>query len=153
MPPPAPPPAVVSRKQDFIQAQTRLLEQPLEPSDAWRTVNQDAEGRLPDPVVRAVMLRLNHKLRQHELRVHARQASQHVAEQINTLYWNAAEAVAERDGGSEDVPEALSAYSDLSRTPSTQHESTVDRKNADPWSQRIIKLSPDCLRRGNRSGT
>ncbi|KAM7203691.1 Kinetochore complex Fta4 of Sim4 subunit, or CENP-50 domain containing protein [Rhypophila sp. PSN 637] len=105
-PPPTaapPPPTVVSIKQDWLATQTRLLSQDLEPSRAWRTANDDEKGNtndngipisLPDKAVDDAIWALNHRLQQHAKRVYSRQATRHIAEQIDQLYWDASNRAA-----------------------------------------------------------
>ncbi|KAK4217167.1 kinetochore complex Fta4 of Sim4 subunit, or CENP-50-domain-containing protein [Rhypophila decipiens] len=105
-PPPTaapPPPTVVSIKQDWLATQTRLLSQDLEPSRAWRAANDDEKGNtndngapigLPDKAVDDAIWALNHRLQQHAKRVYSRQATRHIAEQIDQLYWDASNRAA-----------------------------------------------------------
>lgn len=94
----ATPPTVVSLKQSFLTGQTRLLSQPLTPTRAWRTSNSDDPSvALPEKAIDDALFKLNHHLQQHARRVYAPQATRHVAEQIDQLYWNAAEAATQGD--------------------------------------------------------
>lgn len=94
-------PTILTLKQNFLAAQTRLLSQPLQPSRAWQRGNENAIGggdddeddgtrtrdqRLPERAVDDALFRLNHTLQQHARRVYAPQATRHVAEQIEGLY-------------------------------------------------------------------
>ena len=91
---PEPPPTVLSLKQDFITAQVRVLSAPLRPSRAWRRANHDSAasgGRLSDAVVDEALVHANNTLKQHNQRAYAPQATRHVAEQIDALYYNAGE--------------------------------------------------------------
>ncbi|KAK4241324.1 kinetochore Sim4 complex subunit Fta4 [Achaetomium macrosporum] len=102
------PPTIVSLKQSFLTSQTRLLSQPLAPTRAWRKSNnetsqgsdeQQQQGiALSEKAVDDALFKLNHRLQQHARRVYAPQATRHVAEQIDQLYWNAAEARTGRGG-------------------------------------------------------
>ena len=97
------PPTVIAIKQNFLTSQTRLLSQPLAPTRAWRTANTSAEeGSLPEKAIDDALFKLNHQITQHSKRVFAPQATRHVAEQIDNLYWNSAVAVT---GESEDGDE------------------------------------------------
>lgn len=110
------PPTVVSLKQDFLSAQTRLLSQPLAPSRAWRAANDNHEESLPEKAIDDALFKLNQRLQQHSRRVYAPQSTRHVAEQIDQLYWNAAVAASEGgDNGDEDgLPsEGLTIGADL----------------------------------------
>lgn len=84
-------PTILSIKQEFLDAQTRLISQPLQPSRAWRRGNEAAaddenDRRLTERAVDDALFRLNHTLQQHARRVYAPQATRHVAEQIEELY-------------------------------------------------------------------
>ncbi|KAK3327774.1 kinetochore complex Fta4 of Sim4 subunit, or CENP-50-domain-containing protein [Cercophora scortea] len=120
MAPPKPaPPTVISLKQDFLTTQTRLLSQPLSaPTRAWRATNEsDAAASLPEKAVDDALFRLNHRLQQHARRAYAPQATRHVAEQIDKLYWNAAGGGGEvhdgDEGGDDGVAEGLNFGADL----------------------------------------
>lgn len=76
------PPTIISLKTNFLSAQTRALSNPLHPSRAWQTTNEE----LPDKAVNDVMAKLNNRVLQHCKRVYAPQATRHVAEQIEALY-------------------------------------------------------------------
>jgi hypothetical protein len=135
------PPTVVSLKQSFLAAQTRLLSQPLTPTRAWRSNNSnhdssDGDSALPEKAVDDALFKLNHRLQQHARRVYAPPATRHVAEQIDQLYWNAAEAATQRgrdrdpDEEGESV-EALNLGADLGMYHTTS--SLVSHgTNADP---------------------
>ena len=94
--PPKPPQTVLAQKSNFLIQQTRLLSQPIAPSRAWRMANDEADDRLAEKAVDDALFRLNHLLQQHSRRVHAPQATRHVAEQIDRLYWDDAERSIER---------------------------------------------------------
>ncbi len=91
------PPTVLALKTSFLSAQTRLLAQPLAPSRSWRSANAEAEDGISEKALDDALFRLNHLLQQHSRRVHAPQATRHVAEQIDRLYWDAAERSVEQD--------------------------------------------------------
>ncbi|KAF3065206.1 putative kinetochore protein [Daldinia childiae] len=96
------PPTILAHKSSFLTAQTLHLSQSLAPSNTWRTSNQrvpENGGSLSDRVVDEVLYRTNHILQQHARRVYAPQASRHVAEQIETLYLEAAERAVRGEGG------------------------------------------------------
>ena len=118
------PPTVVSLKQTFLTTQTRQLSQPLAPTRAWHSTNPNntnnttAEDQpLPEKALADALFKLNHRLRQHVRRVYAPQATRHVAEQIDQLYWNAAEAATSHDhddnNSDTDAAEALTLGADL----------------------------------------
>jgi hypothetical protein len=101
------PPTVLSVKQSFLTTQTRLLSQPLAPSRTWRSNNNsnDNENAIPEKALDDALFKLNHRLQQHSRRVYAPQATRHVAEQIDQLYWNAAEAATSARRDDEEVEE------------------------------------------------
>ncbi|KAI8964308.1 kinetochore Sim4 complex subunit Fta4 [Daldinia sp. FL1419] len=101
------PPTILAHKSSFLTAQTLQLSQSLAPSNTWRASNQripDGDG-LSDRVVDEALYRANHVLQQHARRVYAPQSSRHVAEQIETLYLEAAERAVRGEGGREDDEE------------------------------------------------
>jgi hypothetical protein len=91
------PPTVLTLKTSFLSAQTRLLAQPITPSRTWRNANDEANDSLSEKAVDDALFRLNQLLQQHSRRVHAPQATRHIAEQIDRLYWDAAEKYLEQD--------------------------------------------------------
>ncbi|KAI1800022.1 kinetochore Sim4 complex subunit Fta4 [Daldinia bambusicola] len=95
------PPTILAHKSSFLTAQTLHLSQSLAPSSTWRASNQRIPdgGGLSDRVVDEALYRANHILQQHARRVYAPQASRHVAEQIETLYLEAAERAVRGEGG------------------------------------------------------
>ncbi|KAL2166736.1 hypothetical protein VTG60DRAFT_2253 [Thermothelomyces hinnuleus] len=101
------PPTVLSLKQSFLTTQTRLLSQPLAPTRAWLSSNSnndnnnndDDEPPLPEKAIDDALFKLNHRLQQHARRVYPPQATRHVAEQIDQLYWNAAAQATDGAGG------------------------------------------------------
>ncbi|KAL2133745.1 hypothetical protein VTI74DRAFT_1825 [Chaetomium olivicolor] len=110
------PPTILSLKQSFLTTQTRLLSQPLTPSRGWRTHNAgpDNEASLPEKAIDDALFKLNHRLQQHFRRVYAPQATRHVAEQIDKLYWNAATQAEEGEGDEGEAgEEGLRAGADL----------------------------------------
>lgn len=108
------PPTIVSLKQQWLSTQTRLLSTDLAPSKSWRAANDDDkenrtdEGRpvgLPDKAVDDAIWALNHSVQQHAKRVYSRQATRHVAEQIDQLYWDASNRAVDRANGEGDENE------------------------------------------------
>lgn len=87
------PPTILSLKHNFLTTQTRLLSAPLGPSRSFISSSPEEEERLPPRAVDDALLKLNHLLTQHSRRVYAAQATRHVAEQIDQLYWDHALAV------------------------------------------------------------
>jgi hypothetical protein len=119
MAPTSAPPTVVSLKQDFLSAQTRQLSQPLSPSRAWLAANdEDNEQGIPDKAIEDALFKLNQQLQQHSRRVYAPQATRHVAEQIDQLYWNSALAANDDDSNNQDglaTLEGLTIGADLGK--------------------------------------
>ncbi|KAI1284216.1 kinetochore Sim4 complex subunit Fta4 [Xylaria sp. FL0933] len=87
------PPTIIAHKSAFLATQTLHLSQTLAPSTSWRASNERAEdgGGLSARAVDDALYRLNHTLTQHARRVYAPQASRHVAEQIEGLFYEEAE--------------------------------------------------------------
>ncbi|EAQ92441.1 hypothetical protein CHGG_00676 [Chaetomium globosum CBS 148.51] len=107
-------PTVLTLKQTFLTTQTRLLSQPLTPTRDWHNTNTANTNNtnhppeetnedpattapLPPKAIDDALYKLNHRLQQHARRAYAPQATRHVAEQIEQLYLNAAEAAAAAD--------------------------------------------------------
>ncbi|KAM7191455.1 Kinetochore complex Fta4 of Sim4 subunit, or CENP-50 domain containing protein [Naviculisporaceae sp. PSN 640] len=108
------PPTIVSLKQQWLSTQTRLLSTDLAPSKNWRAANEEdrnnrsEEGRplgLPDKAVDDAIWAVNHRVQQHAKRVYSRQATRHVAEQIDQLYWDASNRAFDRANGEGDENE------------------------------------------------
>ena len=82
-------PTVLSLKLSFVSSQVRLLSEAVNPSPGWRQPRTEVEeSGLPEVTVDEALFRLNHLLQQHWQRVYAPQATYHVADQIDCLYWN-----------------------------------------------------------------
>lgn len=97
-------PTILTLKQNFLTAQTRLLSQPLQPTREWRRANEAADDdendrRVPERAVDDALVRLNHTLQQYAKRAYAPQATRHVAEQIENLYL----AFGDRHAGAQDT--------------------------------------------------
>ncbi|KAI1428676.1 kinetochore Sim4 complex subunit Fta4 [Xylaria sp. FL1777] len=85
------PPTIIAHKSAFLATQTLHLSQALVPSATWRASNERAEDGLSARAVDDAIYRLNHTLSQHARRVYAPQASRHLAEQIEALFYEEAE--------------------------------------------------------------
>lgn len=98
------PPTILSLKQDFLTAQTRLLSQPLQPTRAWRNSNQaeEAAHKLSEKAIDDALFRLNHTLQQHNRRAYPPQSTRLIAEQIDTLYLTVGENRGRHDDDDED---------------------------------------------------
>lgn len=103
-------PSILTLKQNFLTAQTRLLSQPLQPSRAWRRSNEAADHdendrRLSEKAVDDALFRLNQTLQQHSKRVYPPQATRHIVEQIDQLYLATGEQHTDGDGEDDDEEE------------------------------------------------
>ncbi|KAJ4407299.1 hypothetical protein N0V82_009937 [Gnomoniopsis sp. IMI 355080] len=103
-------PSILTLKQNFLTAQTRLLSQPLQPSRAWRRSNEAADNdennqRLSEKAVDDALFRLNQTLHQHAKRVYPPQATRHIVEQIDQLYLATGDRLADGDGNVDDEEE------------------------------------------------
>jgi len=96
---------VVSEKTKFLRRQTRILSENVLPSP--RSIETAAKAGIPDTVIRDVTLKskcnsggscfilmlmeiVNHGLRRHSKFVYSDMSIRHVADQIDTLYWESA---------------------------------------------------------------
>ncbi|KAF1815618.1 hypothetical protein P152DRAFT_455335 [Eremomyces bilateralis CBS 781.70] len=105
---------VVSVKSSFLRSQTRLLTQPVQPSSRWAERNSKQENNLPDETVRDVLREVNRILRRHNKSVYSSLSIQHVAEQIDKLYWNAGGVdLYSSNPGSEDTSALLRVHDDF----------------------------------------
>ncbi|KAJ6443521.1 kinetochore protein fta4 [Purpureocillium lavendulum] len=109
-------PTVPSLKQSFLAAQTTLLAQPLAPSAAWRSANDDAsadvdKAPIPARALDDALVALNATLQQHARRVYPPQASRNVAAQIAAAYDRDAERRVSADAAND--AEALGRELDL----------------------------------------
>ncbi|KAK0635469.1 kinetochore Sim4 complex subunit Fta4 [Bombardia bombarda] len=171
----APPPTVVTLKQNFLSTQTRLLSQPLKPTPAWRAANEQHQHEqddtsnspgqpLPEKAIDDALFRLNHRLQQHARRVYPPQATRHVAEQIEVLYLNAAAAAtttknANGDDGDDsamaETAESLNIGADLadqtliaSLPPTWESESEREASAHPPEARRYAELVAQLQQRG-----
>ncbi|KAK1754676.1 putative kinetochore protein, partial [Echria macrotheca] len=131
------PPTIISLKHAFLTAQTLTLAQPLSPSRAWQKTNDAADNGLPEKAVADALVRLNHVLSQHCKRAYAPQATRHVAEQVDGLYWQAlvrADQDEDEDGEGVDVGVDLADPQTISTLPPTFFPPQEDSE-ADPQSQ------------------
>ncbi|EAA32381.1 hypothetical protein GE21DRAFT_7430 [Neurospora crassa] len=92
-----PPPTILSLKSDFLNTQTRTLSQPLAPTRTFTSQNDDTSSShsqsqqqhqsIPQKPLSEALQKLNHRLTQHNRRAYPPQATRHVAEQIDKLYF------------------------------------------------------------------
>ncbi|KAH8698438.1 kinetochore complex Fta4 of Sim4 subunit, or CENP-50-domain-containing protein [Talaromyces proteolyticus] len=83
-------------KASFIRNQVRILSASLSPQEGWRDYAPETEDNLSEKVVEEALLKFNAILKQHNRVVYSNQAIQHIARQIENLYWESVkrEAVA-----------------------------------------------------------
>ncbi|EXJ89273.1 hypothetical protein A1O3_02339 [Capronia epimyces CBS 606.96] len=98
--------SITAVKAAFIRAQVRQLSAPLEASTTWRDLAPRAEvdGRLSDRAIQDVVAKVNDKIKQHNRMVFSQQSQRHVAEQIETLYWNRISTESQTDAADEPGP-------------------------------------------------
>ncbi|KAL1887069.1 hypothetical protein Cpir12675_006715 [Ceratocystis pirilliformis] len=110
------PPTILALKQAFITTQTGLLASDLVPSPAWFEAQATVDDPLPARAVDDALFRLSHALTQHSRRVHAPQATRHVAEQLDRLYWQATERGADVNTVDGDMSNGVGRHVDISMT-------------------------------------
>ncbi|CAG8949278.1 hypothetical protein HYFRA_00004903 [Hymenoscyphus fraxineus] len=91
MPPQPPPPSIPHLKTTFLRTQITTLSTPLRPSSTFLTNNTTKDTPLPQRAIDDAVQKLNILLRKHNKLAYGPQATRHVAEQIDRLYWAAAE--------------------------------------------------------------
>ncbi|KAI9742213.1 MAG: hypothetical protein M1818_004113 [Claussenomyces sp. TS43310] len=91
--PPAPPPTIIDLKYAFLRAQVQALSQPVIIPPSYRNeranASEDGAHQLRQKSIDEAMNRLNGMIRQHSKQVYPEMAQRHVAEQIDSLYWEA----------------------------------------------------------------
>ncbi|KAL2887903.1 Kinetochore protein fta4 [Ceratocystis lukuohia] len=107
------PPTILALKQAFITTQTGLLANDLVPSPAWLEAQATVDDPLPARAVDDALFRLSHTLTQHSRRVHAPQATRHVAEQLDRLYWQATERGADVNTADGDMSNGVGRHVDI----------------------------------------
>ncbi|KAF2758423.1 hypothetical protein EJ05DRAFT_510352 [Pseudovirgaria hyperparasitica] len=108
-------------KSSFLNAQARILSQPLEPEK----IRRHSGDTIPDSVIQDVTREVNRELRRHSKSAYSSLAIRAVAEQIDNLYWRSAEPDAhddELDEGPDGIrvlgtDDDLSWQSNISRLP------------------------------------
>jgi hypothetical protein len=80
---------ITHQKQSFIRTVVRALDTPLTPSSNFHS--HDLSSKTASDIIDKV----NEKVRQHNRLLFSTQSQRHVAEQIESLYWNCAEKVIE----------------------------------------------------------
>ncbi|KAI9663827.1 MAG: hypothetical protein M1821_007317 [Bathelium mastoideum] len=91
---------VIALKSAFLKAQIRILLQPLQIPPQWSKDDRD----LPLGTIEDVLRHVNRLLRQHVKAAYSALAIRHVAEQIDKLYWNAAEPSLQSDEAVDGIP-------------------------------------------------
>ncbi|EON64039.1 hypothetical protein W97_03269 [Coniosporium apollinis CBS 100218] len=118
---------VVALKTSFLRTQTRILSQPLQPSDRWRDSNHDVGG-FSEANVKEAIREVNRLLRRHSKSAYSSIAIRHIAEQIDKLYWEAgapdphADEALSQSGITPD--DDLTSDETISRLPETWEESS-----------------------------
>ena len=81
---------ILDAKASFIRTQVRLLSAPLHPTSSWRDTAPATEDSAPsDRTIDNVISKVNDKIKSHNRSIFSAQTQRHVAEQLDTLYWNA----------------------------------------------------------------
>jgi hypothetical protein len=85
-------PTIIDLKTTFLRSQILALSQPLRPSQDFLTSNTTAEeNALRQRAIDDALYKLNGLLKKHNKLAYGPQATRHVAEQVDRLYWNAGE--------------------------------------------------------------
>lgn len=85
-------PTVIELKTSFLRSQILALSQPLRPSQDFVASNtSEAETALRQKAVDDALYKLNGLLKKHNKAAYGPQATRHVAEQVDRLYWNSGE--------------------------------------------------------------
>ncbi len=84
-------PTLIDLKTAFLRAQILQLSQPLTPSPSFLAKSDDSENALRQKAIDDALHKLNGNLKKHNQLAYGPQATRHVAEQIDRLYWGAGE--------------------------------------------------------------
>jgi len=85
------PPTIIDLKSSFLRTQILQLSQPLRPSSSALTSITEAENGLRQKAIDDALRKANALLKKHNKLVYGPQATRHVAEQIDQLYWGTKE--------------------------------------------------------------
>ncbi|KAH8589669.1 kinetochore Sim4 complex subunit Fta4 [Bisporella sp. PMI_857] len=85
------PPTIIDLKSSFLRTQITLLSQPLVPSPSTLSTISESENALRQRSIDDALRKANQLLRKHNRVVYGPQATRHVAEQIDRLYWGPVE--------------------------------------------------------------
>lgn len=82
-------PTIIDLKTTFLRSQILLLSATLRPSSTFTTNNASlpADVALREKAVDEALYKLNTQLKRHNKLVYGPQATRHVAEQVDALYW------------------------------------------------------------------
>ncbi|KAL2431789.1 hypothetical protein ABEF95_013868 [Exophiala dermatitidis] len=135
--------SITAIKAAFIRSQVRQLCAPLEASPDWHGGNRPPTtkgdhgrpGNLNDKAVQDIVAKVNDEIRKHNRMVYSAQSQRHVAEQIETLYWNivSAECGDDADADPDADPNAVVVPRDaeLTQTPATTIETLLPEQYTD----------------------
>ena len=139
---------ITTAKAAFLSRQVRLLCNPL-------TAPPPTEPSLPDKTLADVVDKANKKIKSHNASVFSAQAQRHIAEQIETLYWN--EVLAEREQQAQVGETGVKRDLDLSSLEDVQElaerwadvdgENEEDETAAEKYTEMRTQLLDLCRRR------
>jgi hypothetical protein len=87
--------SITAQKQAFIRTVVRSLDTPLTPSANFKSTTSNKTTNLPPKTISDIIDKVNNKIRSHNRLLFSTQSQRHVAEQIESLYWNNADKVLE----------------------------------------------------------
>ncbi|KAF1918344.1 kinetochore Sim4 complex subunit Fta4 [Ampelomyces quisqualis] len=136
---------IIEQKKVFLQSRKQLLSRGIPPSERLRAIAED--GGIELSVLKGVLDKVNRDLKQHSRKVYSRQMIEHVAEQIDMLYW---------ESGARDIDEQIDAATDAADSVNAlyQHDDLTQDDNiaklpthwdssADPSSSHTQNISQD----------
>lgn len=85
-------PTIIDLKTSFLRAQILALQKPLRPSPDFETSISASENALRQKAIDDALQKLNARLRRHNKTAYGPLAQRHVAEQLDKLYWTAAQS-------------------------------------------------------------
>jgi hypothetical protein len=91
-------PTIIDLKISFLRTQILALSQPLRPSSTFTSISTE-ENTLRQKAIDDALLKLNGLLKKHNKLAYGPQATRHVAEQVDRLYWNSGERGVNVGGG------------------------------------------------------
>lgn len=114
----APPTSISSQKEQFLQSQMRLITAPLAPSPQWlarqatATADDPNTSTLSSKSISLALQQTDLAARRHHQLHYPTQATQHVAAQIEALYWEALLGASSSDSSS-GIPPSIPVSADL----------------------------------------